>query len=102
VKIDRDVELMSGFPERPILPLVQIMAVRLTVHHRSAKSELGHAALKFHDGGPGVLKWESGKAREAVGMFLDTFGKNIVHAACHLDRSRGVWIELNAAVVEAG
>src|SRR6267378_5878442 len=102
MKIDRDAELFGCLPKRPILLLVQVLAVRLPVHHGSTKSEFGHAAPELGDGGLSILKWESGKPGKAVGMFLNPLGKNVVHAPRHVDRPCGIWIELNAAEIEVG
>src|SRR6267378_3945605 len=77
MKIDRDAELFGCLPKRPILLLVQVLAVRLPVHHGSTKSEFGHAAPELGDGGLSILKWESGKPGKAVGMFLNPLGKNV-------------------------
>ena len=84
--VDRHVQGLGGFKDRPIFLVVQIFVVRVGIDDHAVELQLVLGALDLLGGRGRVLRGNCRKACEATGIARDHFGQLVIGAAGHADR----------------
>ena len=94
VKVERDIKLLDGRPEIPILrhvvkrDRIHIAILRKPIHQRATKSQFLDAAGQFLSSSLRVLEGQCGEAFQTFGGFGDVFSQMVICAACNVDCRR--------------
>ena len=79
VKIDRHVERLAGFEDRPEFRIVEPFAIGVAVEDRALESELVHGTLDLLGRVCRILRREGRERGVARGIAPDRFGRFVIH-----------------------
>src|SRR5580704_9276634 len=81
MQIDRHAELFRGFEDRPKELIIEIASAMVAVNHGAGEFLLAHAPLELSGGLLRLTGRQYGKAADALWIFLDRGGEEIVGVA---------------------
>src|SRR6185437_12633533 len=78
MEVNRYIELLGAFVDRPELLEVEKLAIRHAVQHRALESELGNGAIELVSGGLRIDGRQGGKGGKTLGIGRANLGKSII------------------------